>query len=133
MHELSLCASIAQVVLDHSGGRPVRAVNLTVGALRQVVPESLAFCWPMVSRQTGLDGAVLRIEQVEGIIECGECATRSTLSDFLLRCPVCGTGLVHVVAGEEFLVTSIEVDDKDDSTTASVPGPADKPDALPKE
>ena len=45
VHELSLSSAILETVLKHADGRKVNTVELTVGALRQVVPESLDFYW----------------------------------------------------------------------------------------
>ena len=110
MHELSISNAIAKVVLAHAGGRTVTSVQVRVGALRQIVPDSLVFCWEIVSRQPLLEGSRLEIEHVPGLIECAGCGARSTLTEFVLRCPACGDGLVTVVSGEEFLVTSIELE-----------------------
>lgn len=119
MHELSISSAIATVVLDHAGGRHVESVHVRVGALRQIVPESLTFCWDMLSRQHPLLAeSVLKIEQVPGVIHCTGCDRRSTLSEYSLRCPACGEGLVRVVSGEECLVTSIDVADAVDEAAA---------------
>ena len=42
VHELSISSAIVDTALRHAGGRRVTAVNLRVGGLRQVVPDSLA-------------------------------------------------------------------------------------------
>jgi hydrogenase nickel incorporation protein HypA/HybF len=109
VHELSISNAIAKVVLEHADGRAVTSVQMRVGALRQIVPDALTFCWDVISRQSLLEGSALEIDYVPGVIECGECAASSTLTEFALRCPACGSPLVHVVSGEEFLVTSIEL------------------------
>lgn len=126
MHELAICESIARTVTQHAAGRPVRAVKLRVGALRQVVPDSLLFCWSIVARDPVLEGSVLDIEPVAAEVECVECGARNPLSRFILRCPAC-EGLVSVLAGEELLVVSIDVEDGEDceadpSAQASGPG-----------
>ena len=61
MHELSLCHAIAGVVTSHAEGRPVEVVRVRVGALRQVVPDSLLFCWSIVRDHEGLGAAELQI------------------------------------------------------------------------
>lgn len=111
MHELSISTAIAKLVLEHAQGRQVESVQVKVGALRQIVPDALTFCWEVVRDRPLLENSRLEIEHVPGVIECGECGERRTLTEFVLRCPGCGSGLVTVVAGEEFLVTSIELAD----------------------
>ncbi len=115
MHELSLSSAILDTVERHAAGRRVSRVNLTVGGLRQVVPDSLDFYFEIVSRDTVCDGAELRQTLVEGRARCDECAYEWELDLPLFRCPVCGES-AHPVAGEEFMVESIEV-----SETTEVP------------
>ena len=52
MHELSISSAIVDTALRHAGGRRVTSVALRVGALRQVVPESLKFYFEIVGRDT---------------------------------------------------------------------------------
>ena len=56
MHELSISSAIVDTAMRHAGGRRVTAVDVRVGALRQVVPDSLAFYFEIVSRDTRLRG-----------------------------------------------------------------------------
>ncbi len=109
MHELSLCESIARAVTREAAGRRVSSVRLRIGALRQVVPDTLTYCWSITSRGPILDGSVLEIEHVPAEIECHGCGTRSQLSRFNVSCPGCGGNDVAVVAGEEMLIVSIDV------------------------
>jgi len=111
VHELSICESIATAVTGHAGGRRVRSVRLRVGALRQIVPDTLVFCWQIAARGPLLEGSVLDVEVVPGEVVCAGCGTRDRLTRFALQCQACG-GPVSVVAGEEMLIESIEVEDE---------------------
>lgn len=112
MHELSLSRSIAAIVERAAGGRPVLEVTLDVGHLRQVVPETLEYCWGLVVGGGPLDGAALRIRRIEAVVVCRDCAASTTLGGIpMIRCDGCGSAAVDVVSGEEFLVASIEVAD----------------------
>ena len=110
MHELSLCQAIAGVVQTHAAGRRVDVVRVQVGALRQVVPESLSFCWTLVRDQADMPGAELELEFVTAEVECRGCGRQSQIaSRFSVCCPRCDSADVAVLRGEELLVTSIEV------------------------
>lgn len=111
MHELSLSSAILATVLRHAEGRPVRVVNLRVGQLRQVMPDSLEFYFKLVSRGTVCEGARLEQELVPARLRCRTCAREwgIELPDF--RCPFCGGGQTEVRQGEEFQVESIEVEE----------------------
>lgn len=115
MHELSLCASIVEIVERARQGRPVETVHVRVGQLRQVVPETLVHCWRLVTEATPLAGSALVVDHVPVVVRCRGCGSRTEVAELLLlACVACGSGRVTVVCGEEFLVTSLEVDDTTD-------------------
>lgn len=110
MHELSLCQAIAGVVKPHAAGRRVDVVRVRVGALRQVVPESLSFCWSLVRDHEDMPEAELELEFVAAEVACRSCGRQSEIaSRFSVCCPQCESADVAVVHGEEFLVTSVDV------------------------
>ncbi|WP_313676960.1 hydrogenase maturation nickel metallochaperone HypA [Mycolicibacterium sp.] len=110
MHELSLCQAIAGVVRPHAAGRRVDVVRVRVGALRQVVPETLSFCWTLVRDHADMTGAELELELVAAEVACRACDRQSEIaSRWSVRCPHCDSADIEVVRGEEFLVTSVDV------------------------
>lgn len=108
MHELSLCQAIAGVVKPYADGRHVDVVRVRIGALRQVVPESLSFCWSMVRGYEDMPDAELECEFVTAEVRCRACGQNSTIRWSLL-CPHCESADVEVLRGDEFLVTSLDV------------------------
>ena len=66
MHELSVSSAVVDTVLKHAAGRRVTVVSLRIGHLRQVVPDSLAFYFELVSRETLCEGARLEQEYIAG-------------------------------------------------------------------
>ena len=113
MHELSLSSAILETVLKHAEGRKVNTVELTVGALRQVVPESLDFYWGVVSRDTLCDGARLEQEFVQARLRCNACGVEWGLDAPDFRCAGCEGTDVEVLSGTEFFVESIDVEDRE--------------------
>ena len=73
MHELSLCRAIAGVVKTHAAGRRVEVVRVRVGALRQVVPDSLTFCWSLVRDHEDMPETELELELVAAEVRCHRC------------------------------------------------------------
>jgi hydrogenase nickel incorporation protein HypA/HybF len=106
VHELSLASAVVDTVERHADGRRVRVISLRVGALRQVVPESLELYVDLVGRGTVCEGARLELELVRARLAC--CGGEWEPPSF--RCPKCGGG-GRVVSGDEFLVESIQVVD----------------------
>lgn len=112
MHELSVSAAVCDTAVRHAAGRPVTTVRLRVGALRQVVPESLSFYWGIVARDTVCEGSVLEQELVPARLCCSDCDTLWAVEGMpAFRCPACGGASVTVETGNELEVESIEVEE----------------------
>jgi hydrogenase nickel incorporation protein HypA/HybF len=109
VHELSIAESIVAIADRHAAGRPVDAVQVRIGHLRQVVPSALEFAFALIAQGTALDGARLEIEHVAAVGRCRACDVPSTVSAFPLCCERCGGLDLEVLAGEELLVDSIEL------------------------
>ena len=109
MHELSICSAIADTARDHAGGRSVRAVKLQIGHFRQVVPETLNYCWGLHTKDTDLDACALVVDYIAAVAHCNTCDTDTTLDMPVLRCGRCNGVDVTLVSGEEFLIESIDV------------------------
>ena len=110
MHELSISRAVLETALAHAGGRRIARVDMTVGALRQVVPDSLVFYFGIVAAGTVSEGATLAVTEVPARVRCGPCAEEWRLVEPVFRCRRCGA-TVEVVAGEELEVDSIEVEE----------------------
>jgi hydrogenase nickel incorporation protein HypA/HybF len=110
MHELSVSSAVLDTVLKHAAGRRVTVVSLRIGHLRQVVPDSLAFYFELVSRETLCEGARLEQEVVPARLRCEGCGNEWDPEDAWFRCTGCG-GPGQVIAGNELEVESIEVEE----------------------
>lgn len=123
MHELSIAESIVAVAEHHAAGRRVTRIELRVGHLRQVVPTALEFAFQLVAADTLLDGAELAIEDVPARGRCRACGTETTMSGFPLACSACGGLDLEVLAGEELLVDSLELEEMNEALATSGGGP----------
>ena len=109
MHELSIAGAVVDTALRHAEDRRVLVVNLRVGRLRQVIPDSLAFYFDIVSRDTLVEGARLEQVVVPVRMRCEACA-HEWEPELMFRCPEC-SGAGEVLAGDELEVDSIEVEE----------------------
>lgn len=117
MHEMGIAMQIieiatASIPADMEGAR-VERVNLKVGKLSAVVPDSLRFCFEIAARDTPLSNAELNIEVVPVVIHCPDCDTRWTIDEPVFTCRNCNSGSIKVISGRELDIDSIEVADKD--------------------
>ena len=119
MHELSLAGAVIDTAERHAGGRRVLLIQLRLGELRQVVPDSLAFYFEHVARGTLCEGATLEYETVPATLGCRGCGATWGLAATLespapqmsFRCRRCGAADVAVQSGDEFEIESIEVEE----------------------
>jgi hydrogenase nickel incorporation protein HypA/HybF len=111
VHELSLADAVVTIAREHARGRRVAAVDVKIGRLRQVVPDALEFAFELVAAGTEVEGAELRVEHVPVRVRCARCAAENEVPDFPLACAACGSVDVEVVAGDELLVESLELEE----------------------
>jgi hydrogenase nickel incorporation protein HypA/HybF len=113
MHELSIAASLVEMVEEEAESRGVRvlAVHLKLGALSGVVKNALAGSYEIASAGTSLQGSRLLIEEVPLTVFCPLCDKhRHPRSIQLLECPECHTPTPHVLEGTELQVYALEVE-----------------------
>ena len=109
MHELSVASAVVDTAIRHAEGRRILAVSLRIGHLRQVIPDSLAFYFEIVTRDTLVEGARLEQVVVPVVMRCADCA-HEFAPELRFRCPEC-EGAGEVLAGDELEVDSIEVEE----------------------
>ncbi|OIP98996.1 hypothetical protein AUK40_00980 [Candidatus Wirthbacteria bacterium CG2_30_54_11] len=115
MHELGIASEIVSVVTDalnnQSIGRPVKKIRLTIGEMRQIVPDSLQFCFDSLTRDTLLENARLEIRHIPLSGTCSSCGREIEFTEPPFRCPDCSGTEMQMQHGFELDVTSFEVED----------------------
>jgi len=115
---MSLAGAIVNTVLKHADDRKVTLITLTVGGMRQVVLDSLEFYFDFSARDTCCEGAKLQMIRVATRLRCRPCTHEWEPDIPAFRCPNCESADVAIIAGEEFEVDSIEVEEKEPACTA---------------
>ena len=111
MHELSLLAGVVDTATEVAAGRPILAVNLTVGLMSGAVPDILENCWPIAVVDTACADAVLNLTIQPATVWCPSCGQEQRIDEyFALTCPVCSTPTADLRHGREFQLTSIDVE-----------------------
>jgi hydrogenase nickel incorporation protein HypA/HybF len=111
VHELSLSSAIVNTVVKHANGRRVTLVELRVGKLRQVIPDTLEFYFEFVARDTVCEGARLEQQVIDARLRCRGCGHEWEIEIPAFRCPECSSSDVQVSSGDEFEVESITVEE----------------------
>ncbi len=107
MHEYAIAEALAgqivRIAREHPGCTVRRAV-VAIGRLRRVVPDILRFGFEVAA------GAVLVIEDVPIRIRCAACNAESVLDDPIYVCPLCGSGNVTALSGDELILKSLDIE-----------------------
>jgi hydrogenase nickel incorporation protein HypA/HybF len=108
--------SIVEALLEEVGRqlqahpRPrLQRVRVRVGALRQVVPETLTFCYDAAVPTTPLAGSRLEIETRPAEARCRTCSLTFPVEETWFECPRCGTLGADLLQGDELELVSIDL------------------------
>lgn len=114
MHELSIMESVLNMVRDSAEQSNITKVNklkLVIGKLSMVMPDSLQFCFQVLSQDELFREAVLEIEAKDIIIGCSVCEQQFKQEDGIcFNCPGCGSNAVEIVSGREMYLDYYEGD-----------------------
>ena len=117
MHEMGIALQIIEIatasIPPDVQDAKVEKVNLKIGKLAAVVPESLHFCFEVAVKETALEGAVLSIEELPVVARCNDCDTQWTLSGPAFSCENCDSGSLDIISGRELDIESIEIAEED--------------------
>jgi hydrogenase nickel incorporation protein HypA/HybF len=113
MHEMGIALQIVEIAiaslpLDLAAAR-VTKVNLRVGKLAAVVPESLRFCFSVAVKDSPLEDAILAIEEIPVVARCKDCDAQWTINEPVFVCKKCQSGSLEILSGRELDIESIEV------------------------
>ena len=112
MHEMSIVEALLETVSREARSHAatgVRTVRVRVGALRQVVPETLVFCYDAAVRGTALAGSRLDIEPLAAEARCRTCDLIFAVEDNWFACPRCGAFGAELLQGNELELVSLEL------------------------
>jgi hydrogenase nickel incorporation protein HypA/HybF len=118
MHEMGIALQIVEIptasIPPYAGAVRVEKINLKIGKLAAVVPESLRFCFDIAVKDTPLDGARLAIEEMPVVARCNDCQTQWIINSPAFKCENCDSGSLEILSGRELDIESIEIAEEDD-------------------
>jgi hydrogenase nickel incorporation protein HypA/HybF len=120
MHEFSIAASLVEKLSEFERANPdkkIHEIRLAIGELSHIEHEQLRFCYDSITKETPLEGSVLKIDKTEALVECPHCSYhgRPKYWDDILAgapvvtflCPACGK-TVEETQGKECEIKSIK-------------------------
>jgi hydrogenase nickel incorporation protein HypA/HybF len=113
MHELAVTQNILDIgkkFANDAGARKILKIYLVIGQFASIVDDSVQFYWDLIAKDTLAEGSSLIFKRVPAQFECQECLSLFTWDDIDDACPNCRSSKVKLIAGNEFLIESIEVE-----------------------
>ncbi|MBP1762639.1 MAG: hypA [Firmicutes bacterium] len=114
MHELSIMESVLNMVRESAKQRNIERVNklkLVIGKLSMVLPDSLQFCFQVLSQDDMFRGTVLEIESREAKVKCAACQEEFMINEgYCFICLDCGSTEIEIVSGREMYLDYYEGD-----------------------
>jgi len=114
MHELfiteSIFESVARSLPVDVAPEYVTAVEVTVGKLDAVIPETLQFLFDAIKTGKGFPRAELALTEEPVECVCQTCRNDFDLYDPVFICPYCGSVKILVSKGKGITLTRIEAD-----------------------
>jgi hydrogenase nickel incorporation protein HypA/HybF len=115
MHELAIVEALIDQVqkeLDRAGqkGRVLK-LELSIGRLSGVHPESVRFAFGLLASGTIVENAELVIEEPKPVCQCHVCNARTEIDDLVPQCPQCAAADITIEGGQEMTLQTIELED----------------------
>ncbi|MFH0787147.1 MAG: hydrogenase maturation nickel metallochaperone HypA [Pseudomonadota bacterium] len=113
MHEMGIAQSILDIVeqeMARHGVTKVSTIRLVVGEFTAVVPQSLTFCFEVITKDTPMEGVRLEMEPVPLTGRCGGCGEEFEIKEYRFVCPKCDSKEIETIGGKELYVKEIEAE-----------------------
>ena len=114
MHEMGIAMEVLKIIQEHlppEQALKVTKVNLKIGKLTAVIPDTFKFCLEVISKDTKAEGAEIIIEEVPLRVICESCGQESELDEPYFFCPKCQSPKLKIISGRELFIESIEVEE----------------------
>jgi len=113
MHEMSIAQSLIDIIQEEMNRHEatfLKSVRLNIGQLSAVVPESLSFCFEVITTGTPLEGAELIMDMVPLTGSCRACKETFEIEDYAFSCPSCGSPEIDTISGQDLSIVEMEVE-----------------------
>ncbi len=111
MHEWTIADNLVRLVEEAARKESLTGVSevyVRVGALRQVIPQTLKTAFARLVGETEFAGAELKIEEVPLAVKCRRCGSEKAGDDLAFTCGGCGGTDLEIISGDELLLDSME-------------------------
>ncbi len=114
MHEMGIAHQIIQIAVDaipaDMENCKINTVNVEIGTLSAIVPDSLSFCFELGAKDTPCDGAELSIEIIPAVMKCNDCNAKWAVDEIAFECQNCLSINIQIIKKCDIDIISIDID-----------------------
>ena len=110
---MSIAHSLFEILKEEmieNNARTLRSVRLRIGQLSAVVPESLSFCFRVMTEGTEMEGAELIMDIIPLEGKCRSCDKLFEIEDYAFKCPYCSSPEIDTISGQDLSIVEMVVD-----------------------
>ena len=112
MHEMSIAQSLFEILQDEMvkhHAQSLKSVTLHIGQLSAIVPDSLSFCFEVITSGTNMEGAKLQTEIIPLKARCLDCKSVFEIENYAFHCCHCGSVNLDMESGRDLSIIDMEV------------------------
>lgn len=110
---MSIAQSLVEILQEEMArhnASTLKSVRLHIGQLSAIVPDSLSFCFEVITTGTPLEGAQLIMEIIPIRGKCKSCGEDFEIKDYAFVCPKCDSPEIETISGQDLSIVEMEVD-----------------------
>jgi len=116
MHEFALTEDLLKLArdeADRAGLARIDKITVRIGGLSGIFTDSIEFAFEFLKKENeNTMDADLVIEKIPGRARCSDCGKIFELDRLFLFCPDCEIPTLEIIDGRDFLLVSIEGEEK---------------------
>jgi len=115
MHELGIANQVFELLVKEGESRnaTVKGVDLIIGRMSGIMPDSLVFLLQTISQGSICDNLTINFELVDPELVCADCKNKFSAEEYDFTCPKCGGGDCKIIAGDVLIVEKIHLEVND--------------------
>ena len=113
MHEAAIIQKLVKEIEKECKKNRINSLSriiLELGQLTNYKKEPVQFYYSLFSKETRLlSNAELVVNEIEGMIQCNDCKSKSKILDpTLIFCPLCQSSNINIIKGNDFIIKKLE-------------------------
>ncbi len=129
MHEWAIADNLVKLVVQAAKREDLESVSsvaIRIGALQQVVQDSLEMAFSFLADETAIAGARLEIIPVPTELRCRSCGSTTTGGGLIFTCERCGSVDVEIISGKELYIDYLEGEKREGAENDEIRKPTRK-------